>query len=144
MDFDEVQAFPQFAKEQQMYLAVRNLIVALWAKDCKVNMKADVSLLFLIFFQVLTQKKVNFCFGFTLWWAESVQTNSFDLQRVSILPRFAHCPTCLCQVACCNGDIIRQVLPQSECPHFIILKRMLVQRLQATCHLNFRHRRLSH
>ncbi|PIK55285.1 putative lysine-specific histone demethylase 1B [Apostichopus japonicus] len=35
MDFDEVQAFPQFAKEQQMYLAVRNLILALWARDCK-------------------------------------------------------------------------------------------------------------
>lgn len=35
MDFDEVQAFPQFAKEQQMYLAVRNLILALWAINCK-------------------------------------------------------------------------------------------------------------
>ncbi|XP_072175827.1 lysine-specific histone demethylase 2-like [Diadema setosum] len=35
MEHEEVEEFPEFEKEQQMYLALRNLVLALWAQNCK-------------------------------------------------------------------------------------------------------------
>nr|XP_054755577.1 lysine-specific histone demethylase 2-like [Lytechinus pictus] len=35
MEHEEVEEFPEFEREQQMYLALRNLVLALWAQNCK-------------------------------------------------------------------------------------------------------------
>ena len=41
MEYDEVQEFPEFTREQQMYLALRNLILALWCTNCKVRFNCE-------------------------------------------------------------------------------------------------------
>lgn len=41
MDAEEEQAFPEYTKAQIMYLAIRNVIVALWNLDCKKWLTTD-------------------------------------------------------------------------------------------------------
>lgn len=47
MELDELYEFPEFSRDPTMYLALRNLIVASWHKNCKVSTR------------LLTQNKVQ-------------------------------------------------------------------------------------
>ncbi|XP_030830284.1 lysine-specific histone demethylase 1B [Strongylocentrotus purpuratus] len=42
MEHEEVEEFPEFEREQQMYLALRNLVLALWAQRCKEFLTAHI------------------------------------------------------------------------------------------------------
>lgn len=37
MELDELYEFPEFSRDPTMYLALRNLILASWHRNCKVN-----------------------------------------------------------------------------------------------------------
>lgn len=37
MELDELYEFPEFSRDPTMYLALRNLILASWHRDCKVG-----------------------------------------------------------------------------------------------------------
>ena len=38
MELDELYEFPEFSRDPTMYLALRNLILAAWHRDCKVTL----------------------------------------------------------------------------------------------------------
>lgn len=40
MELDELYEFPEFSRDPTMYLALRNLILAAWHRDCKVQRNA--------------------------------------------------------------------------------------------------------
>lgn len=37
MELDELYEFPEFSRDPTMYLALRNLILAAWHRECKVK-----------------------------------------------------------------------------------------------------------
>lgn len=38
MELDELYEFPEFSRDPTMYLALRNLILASWHRNCRVNL----------------------------------------------------------------------------------------------------------
>lgn len=49
MELDELYEFPEFSRDPTMYLALRNLILASWHKNCKVQYRPGIKIAFCIF-----------------------------------------------------------------------------------------------